>query len=144
MMDPYATPKHVTDLILKEVTSAAEALNDDLVARCLADATGEVASLLAIRYRQPFAPVPEIIRWITSVIAAWRVVGAITSLMDTEASADNQWLPIQKQYDKAWALLDDLAKGRVKLPAKDGTDPDREAAHAAVVSPGNYFDLKGF
>ena len=143
-MTPYAEPRHVTDLILKEVSSAAEALNADLVTRCLADATGEVASMLAIRYRQPFSPVPEIIRWITSVIAAWRVVGAITSLMDTEAATDNQWISIQKQYDRAWALLEDYAKGRQKLPAADGTDPDREVAHAAVVSPGNYFDMSGF
>ncbi len=143
-MNPYARPDHVTDLILKEVAQAAEALNDDLVERCLADATGEVSSLLAIRYPQPFNPVPEIIRWITSVIAAWRVVGAITSLMDTEAASDNQWLPIQTQYKKAWALLDDLAKGRLKLPAEDGLDPDRETPHAAVISPGPYFDLKGF
>jgi phage gp36-like protein len=143
-MTPYAEPRHVTDLILSAVTEAAEALNDDLVARCLADATGEVASLLAARYRQPMSPVPAIIRWITSVIAAWRVVGAITSLMDTEASSDNQWLPIQTQYKRAWEILDALAKGRLKLPAADYSDPDREAAHAAVVSPGNYFDLGGF
>jgi len=143
-MTPYAEPRHVTDLILAQVTEAAEALNADLVARCLADATGEVASLLAIRYPQPFSPAPEIIRWITAVIAAWRVVGAITSLMDTEAATDNQWLPIQTQYKRAWALLEDYAKGRLKLPAADGGDPDREAAHAAVLSPGNYFDMSGF
>ena len=143
-MTPYASPRHVTDLILAEVASAAEALNDDLVARCLDDATGEVSSLLAARYRQPFSPVPQIIRWITSVIAAWRVVGAITSLMDTEAATDNQWLPIQTQYKRAWELLEELAKGRIKLPAADGTDPDREKAHAAVVSPGDYFDMSGF
>ena len=143
-MTPYATPRHVTDLILSEVSEAAEALNDDLVARCLIDATEEVGSLLAARYRQPFSPVPQIIRWITSVIAAWRVVGAITSLMDTEAASDNQWLPIQTQYKKAWELLEELAKGRIKLPAADGTDPDRETAHAAVVTPPNYFDLSKF
>jgi len=143
-MTPYAEPRHVTDLILKEVATAAEALNADLVNRCLDDATGEVASILSIRYRQPFSPVPEIIRWITSVIAAWRVVGAITSLMDTEAATDNQWIPIQKQYERAWKLLEDYAKGRLKLPAADGTDPDRETPHAAVVAPGNYFNMSGF
>jgi len=143
-MNPYCRPEHVTDLILVDVAEAAEALNADLVARCITDATGEVASLLAIRYRQPFSPVPEIIRWITSVIAAWRTVGAITSLMDTEAASDNQWLPIQTQYKRAWELLEDLAKGRIKLPAADGLDPDRETPHVAVVSPGPYFDLSKY
>lgn len=143
-MTPYAEPRHVTDLILKEVATAAEALNDELVTRCLADATGEVSSLLAVRYRQPFSPVPEIIRWITSVIAAWRVVGAITSLMDTEAASDNQWIPIQKQYNNAWALLQDYASGRKKLATEDGLDPDRETPHAAVVSPGDYFDMSKY
>lgn len=65
-MTPYCRPDHVTDLILAEVAEAAEALNADLVARCIADATGEVSSLLARRYRQPFRSVPEIIRWIVS------------------------------------------------------------------------------
>lgn len=129
---------------MAQVADAAEALNDDLVARCLEDATGEVSSLLAARYRQPFSPVPAIIRWITSVIAAWRVVGAITTLMDTEASSDNEWIPIQTQYKRAWELLEELAKGIIKLPAADGTDPDRETPHAAVVSPGNYFDMSKF
>jgi len=143
-MNPYAAPEHVTDLILAAVADAAEALNADLVGRCLADATDEVSSFLSRRYRQPFSPVPGIIRWITSVIAAWRVVGAITSLMDTEASSDNQWLPIQKQYNRAWDLLEDLAAGRQKLAVDELIDLDRETPHAAVVSPGNYFDLSKF
>lgn len=65
--------------------------------------------------------------------------------MDTEAATDNQWLPIQTQYKRAWETLDDLAKGRKKLSVNDDEeDPDRETAHAAVVSPGNYFNMSGF
>ena len=143
-MNPYCQDRHVTDLILTQVATAAEALNSDLVERAMADATAEVSSLLSCRYRQPFEPVPAIIRWITSVIAAWRVVGAITSLMDTEASSDNQWLPIQKQYNRAWDLLEQLAAGRIKLGQADEGDPDREKPHAAVVAPKPIFDLSKF
>ena len=144
-MNPYCLPSHVTDLILAQVAAAAETRNPDLVARTIEAVTAEVASLLQRRYRQPFAPVPAIIRWITSAIAAWRVVGAITSLIDTEAASDNQWLPIQKQYERAWDLLEGLATGKMKLGLEEEPgDPDREAAHAAVVSPGNYFDLSRF
>ncbi len=140
----YCRQEHVTDLILSQVVEAAEALNADLVARSIENATGEVKSLLSARYKPFSEPVPEVIRWITSVIAAWRVVGAITSLMDTESSSDNQWLPIQKQYERAWDLLDDLAKGRTKLATVDGEDPDRETPHFAVISPGKYFNLENF
>lgn len=144
-MTSYCQPEDVTDLILADVASAAEDLNPELVRRCIEAASGEVSSLLARRYRQPFEPVPRIIRWITSVVAAWRVVGAITSLMDTEASSDNQWLPIQTQYKRAWDLLESLAKGRIKLATEEGLmDPDREMPHAAVISPGPYFDLRRF
>jgi len=143
-MSPYAAPEHVTDLILAAVADAAEALNADLVARCLDQATAEIASLLGRRYRQPFSPVPGIIRWITSVIAAWRVVGAITSLMDTEAASDNQWIPIQKQYNRAWDLLEDLAAGRQKLAVDELIDLDRETPHAAVVTRDDYFDMSKF
>ena len=142
-MTPYCELRHITDLILAQVATAAEALNPDLVERARADATAEVASLLARRYPQPFAPVPAIIRWITSVIAAWRVVGAITSLMDTEAASDNQWLPIQNQYKRAWDMLQALAEGKVKLGLEAG-DPDREKPHAAVVAPEPLIDLSKF
>jgi len=142
-LPPYCLPRHVTDLILAAVATAAEQLNPGLVERSIDDATAEVASLLAHRYRQPFRVVPEIVRWIVSVVAAWRVVGGITSLMDTEAASDNQWLPIQNQYKRAWDLLEQLAAGKIKLGLEDG-DPDREKAHVAVVAPKPIFDLSKY
>lgn len=138
-MIPYCRPDHVTDLILREVTTAAEDLNPELVNRTIEAVTGEISSLLAARYRQPFEPVPEIIRWICATVSAWRVVGAITSLMDTESASDNQWLPIQTQYKRAWELLEELAKGKIKLATSDEIIEEREDAGVAVVSPGPYF-----
>ena len=74
--------------------------------------------------------------------SAYRVVEAITSLVDTEESGDNEWIPLQKQWKYCMALLDQIAKGKLKLPLEE-TNPDREDASVAVIAPRPFFDLRG-
>ena len=71
-----------------------------------------------------------------------RVVEAITSLVDTEASSDNEWLPLQKQWKYCTDLLEDIASGKQKLPLEEA-NPDREEASVAVIAPVRFFDLRG-
>ena len=85
---------------------------------------------------------PELVRYIAAVISAYRVVGAITSVMDTEASSDNEWLPLQKQWKYATGLLEDIVSGKQKLPLSEA-NPDREDPTFAVVSRPPAFDLGG-
>lgn len=85
---------------------------------------------------------PELVRYIASVIAAYRVVKAITSLVDTEADSENEWLPLQKQWKYVTDLLEDIAKGRLKLPLEE-SHPDREDPSFVVVTKEPFFDLRG-
>jgi len=97
------------------------------------------------RYVTPLPEVPDLLRYITSVIAAYRIVQAITSLVDTEGSTDNEWIPLQRQWKHVTTMLNDLVDGRLKLPPPAvELNPDREEASVAVVTRPPLFDLRRF
>ena len=87
--------------------------------------------------------VPELIRYIASVISAYRVVEAITTLVDSESEVDNEWVTLQKQWKYCTDLLKDIRDGKLKLPL-DEANPDREEPTFAVGSPEPFFDFRGF
>lgn len=51
-------------------------------------------------------------------------------------------VPLQKQWKYCMDLLDQIAKGKLKLPLEE-TNPDREDASVAVIAPRPFFDLRG-
>lgn len=115
-----------------------------LVDRTVAAVTGEIMSMLSYRYPQPWPTVPELIRYIAGVISAYRIVEAITTLVDSEATVDNEWLPLQKQWRYCTELLEDIRDGKQKLTELDEAFLDREEPTFAVVSPKPFFDFRGF
>lgn len=133
---------HINDLLLPKYVQACEQLNPGLVERVIDEVSGEVGDALSYRYPQPWPYVPELVRYIAAAIGAYRVIGAITSLMKTEASSENEWIPIQKQWKYATELLEDIVRGRQKLPLEE-THPDREDASVAVIARRPLFDLRG-
>lgn len=135
--------EHLTDLLHAAYMQACEEQNPGIVERTIEAVSGEVGDALSYRYPQPWPYVPELVRYIAAVISAYRVVEAITSLVDSEASEGNEWIPLQKQWKQCLSMLDDIAKGKLKLPL-DETHPDREDASVAVVSRSPFFDLRGF
>lgn len=133
---------HIVDLLHAAYVEACEVQNPGLVERTIEAVSGEVSDALSYRYPQPWPYVPELIRYIAAVISAYRVVEAITSLVDTEASSANEWLPLQKQWKYVTGLLEDIVSGKQKLPLEE-TNPDREEASVAVVSRPPLFNLRG-
>lgn len=134
--------EHIVDLLHVKYVAACEKQNPGLVERTIEAVSGEIGDALSYRYPQPWPYVPEIVRYIAAVTSAYRVVEAITSLVDTEESGDNEWLPLQKQWKYCMDLLDQIARGKLKLPLEE-TNPDREEASVAVVAPRPFFDLRG-
>lgn len=132
----------VLDLMHPKYVQACEKQNPGLVERTLEAVSGEIGDALSYRYPQPWPYVPELVRYIATAISAYRVVGAITSLMDTEASNENEWIPIQKQWRYCTGLLEDIVSGKQKLPLEE-VNPDREEASVAVVTRESSFDLRG-
>jgi len=134
--------EHIIDLLHAKYVEACEKQNPGLVERIIEAVSGEIGDTLSYRYPQPWPYVPEIVRYIAAVTSAYRVVEAITSLVDTEESGDNEWIPLQKQWKYCMDLLDQIAKGKLKLPLEE-TNPDREDASVAVIAPRPFFDLRG-
>lgn len=138
----FCTREQITDLLLDKYVAACEKLNPGIVDRTITAVTGEVAGLLMARYPQPWPYVPTIVSYVVSVIAAYRIPQAITSLVGTEAASDNEWLPLQKQWKYCTDLLDDWVKERARLEF-DGVN-EREDASLAVVAPKKHFTWDGY
>lgn len=134
--------EHIVDLLHAKYMEACEKQNPGLVERTIEAVSGEVSDALSYRYPQPWPYVPELVRYIAAVISAYRVVEGITSLVDTEESGDNEWIPLQKQWKYCTDLLEDIASGKRKLPLSEA-NPDREDPTFAVVSRPPLFDLRG-
>ena len=134
--------EHIVDLLHAKYVEACEKQNPGLVERTIEAVSGEIGDALSYRYPQPWPYVPEIVRYIAAVTSAYRVVEAITSLVDTEQSGDNEWIPLQKQWKYCMDLLDQIARGKLKLPLEE-TNPDREEASVAVFSRQPFLDLRG-
>ena len=134
--------EHILDLLLVKYVDACEKQNPGLVDRTIEAVSGEIADALSYRYPQPWPFVPELVRYIAAVISAYRVVEAVTSLVDTEETGNNEWIPLQKQWKYCTELLEDIASGKRKLPLVEA-NPDREDPTLAVVSRPPLFDLRG-
>lgn len=134
--------ENITDLLHAKYVAACEKQNPGIVERTIDAVSGEIADLLSYRYPQPWPYVPELIRYCAAVISAYRVVEAITTLVKSAAQADNEWIPLQKQWKQCLEWLDDIASGKLKLPLAE-RHPDREDASVAVISRKPLFDLRG-
>jgi len=134
--------ENITDLLHKEYLSACEEQNPGLTERTIRDVSGEIGDLLSYRYPQPWPYVPDIIRYCAAVISAYRIVEAITTLVKNENDVDNEWIPLQKQWRQCLDWLEDIARGKIKLPLPEA-NPDREEASIAVISRKPLFDLRG-
>ena len=134
--------EHILDLLLVKYVDACEKQNPGLLDRTIEAVSGEIADALSYRYPQPWPFVPELVRYIAAVISAYRVVEAVTSLVDTEETGNNEWIPLQKQWKYCTELLEDIASGKRKLPLAEANQ-DREDPTFAVVSRPPLFDLRG-
>lgn len=142
----YTDTLGIYDYLLADYVKACEEQNPGITERMITATSREMAELLAVRFKLPFQTVPSVIRRIASVFAAYQIVQAITSLVSTEASAENEWLPLQKQWKACHELLDDIIKGKIKLPAEEN-EPilmDREDPAFEVITPQKTFDFSKF
>lgn len=142
----YTDTLGIYDYLLADYVKACEEQNPGITERMITATSREMAELLDVRFKLPFQTVPGVIRRIASVFAAYQIVQAITSLVSTEGSTENEWLPLQKQWKACHELLDDIIKGKIKLPAEEN-EPilmDREDPVFEVITPQRTFDFSKF
>lgn len=135
----------VLDYLLLAYVEACETQNEGITERTISAVSGEINELLSERFVLPFITVPSVLRNIASVFVAYRIVQAITSLVSTEASSDNEWLPLQKQWINCNKLLTDIINGDITLGALEQDHYlDREEPSFQTISAKPIFDLKRF
>lgn len=132
------------DYLLPAFITACEEQNPGICERTIKAVSGEIMDMVANRFNANKG-IPPLIKYIASVIAAYRTAGAITTLINTEGATDNEWLPLQKEWKRATDLLDKLALGKITLAHKDEINIQIEdRGMFVIVTNKRLFDLKGF
>lgn len=141
------TTDDLKDYILEAYLTACETQNPGLTERTIEAVSDEIKDMLANHYPQPWAKVPSLVKYIAAVIAAYRTAGAITTLVTTEGSTGNEWLPLQKEWKRATELLDKIATGKITLSVADEGNNQgivSDNGIATVITDIPLFDLRGF
>jgi phage gp36-like protein len=142
-MIALCTPEDVKKWLLQNYVDAAVGINPTIVEETIESVSGEVWELLSYRYAIPTGNIPTVLCNIAGVFSAYRIMEAITGIVATEAGADNVWIPLQREYQRMDRMLQDIAKGVIKLDLPD-LMKDREDPSMAIVAPKPELDLSKF
>jgi hypothetical protein len=114
MTNLYCTEDDLTEYILAAYLTKIEEINPGTISRTLENVSGEITEAIAQGgYSIPDTGSSAVLKRICAVMTAYRVVGDITSLMNTEASTGNEWLPLQRLHTKAEKDLDSIRAGKL-------------------------------
>ena len=118
-MTPYCTAADLPEALLAVYVAKAEEISPGCVAKAVASANALVEDALRARYVLPLAAVPDTLRQIAAVLAAHKVVGAVTTLLNDAEFAFllDQVREARKALDRIRDGKDDL--GLEQLGAKD-------------------------
>lgn len=111
----YCRRTDLTDYVLAAYLDAAEEQTPGVVDSTLSNVFGEIDDALRSRFVLPLTTVPDTLRRIAAVLAAYRIVGAITSLMSSEGGSGNEWVPLQTQYKQAVKDLEAIRDARLDI-----------------------------
>lgn len=120
----YCTASDLEDYVLAQYLVKVEELNPGSVARHIGRVSAEIdEALLVGGYTVPEENNSALLTRICAVMSAWRSIGEITSLMDTEASSANEWLPLQRLNTRSENQLDKIRDGKLN-PVPENTTED--------------------
>ena len=132
----YCTTDDLKDYLLAQYLAKIEELNPGAAARQMTNVSAEIdEALLQGGFEVPEANTSAMLTRICAVMCDWRLVGEITSLMDTEASSGNEWIPLQKLYLRSEKDLDKIREGKLNPFPSDGGD----ASGIEVSAPDQIF-----
>lgn len=140
----YCNQDDLRYYILEDYLIAAESYNAGIIDASIKNASNEVYERLQGKYS--LNPIPAIIKRIVAVIASYRIISAITTIVKTENSNDNEFLPLQRLYQESIELLDKIASGKVNISNSNNngilnTDYDN---NTVVITKSKEFDLNGY
>jgi len=140
----YCTVADLAEYVLQAYLDKLEELHPGLLDKNIASVSQEIDDVLRPRYVLPLVTVPGTIRRIAAVLACYRALGAITSLMDTDAGSDNQFLYIQDMVKQARKDLDLIRDGKIDLGLVLLGEVEVSPGGSTVSAPNKFFDLTGY
>lgn len=140
----YCAAVDLAEFVLQAYLDKLEELNPGLLIKNIASVSQEIDDVLRPRYVLPLATVPGTIRRIAAVLVCYRSLGAITSLMDTDAGSDNQFLYIQDMVKQARKDLDLIREGKIDLGLTLLGAVEVSPGGIMVSAPDKLFDLERF
>lgn len=140
----YCKRTDLTDYVLKAYLTAADEQTAGIVDKTLANVSSEIDDALRARFVLPLATVPGTLVRIAAVIASYRIVGGITSMMSTDGSTANDWIPLQTQYKQAVKDLEAVRTASLDIGLTELGEETRSDDTLIVVTRPPHFDLGGF
>jgi phage gp36-like protein len=132
----YCEGTDLNDYLYQEYLDKIEQLSPGSALRHISQVSAEIDDSLRAVCTLPLASIPATVRRICAVIVCWRLVGEITTLMDTEASSGNEWIPLQTLYKQAVKDLEAIREGK---PGYGLDDKEPEAGGVDVLAPDRMF-----
>lgn len=111
----YCERVDLTDYVLEAYLTAAEEQTVGIVAKTIRNVSGEIDDALRARFELPLIQTPDTLKRIAAVMTAYRVVGGITSLMNSEGGSNNDWIPLQTQYKQAVKDLESIRDAKLNI-----------------------------
>lgn len=111
-MAMYCTSDDLATFVLSAYLDAAEKLRTGAVAQHIAQVSAEIDEALAPLYQTPLSPVPATVKRVCAVLAAYRVVGGVTTLVTEGGTTKDEWIPLQAEVKRAQTDLDAMRAGR--------------------------------
>lgn len=140
---PYCELADLYDVIPKGYLDAADKVTPGIVERKMGSVSRVIDDTLRQHYVLPLQGVPETIKQMAVVMAAYEAVGGITAVKK-EGGNDNKLLVLQDLYKQARADLAAIRSGKMKLVISGEAVVDKSTGGMAVVSRKRRFDFNGW
>jgi hypothetical protein len=134
-MTTYCTAADLEDYILAVYLAKVEEINPGTIGRTLVEVSGEIReAVVQGEHTVPESGTSAVLKRICAVITAYRCVGNITSLVDTEAGSGNEWLPLQRLHDQSRRDLEQIRAGKLMpFPDQDAGDSGISVSAPAAI-----------
>jgi len=139
----YCERADLKDYVLEAYLTAAEEQTEGIVEKTIRNVSGEIDDALRSRFELPLTKTPDTIKRIAAVIVSYRVVGGITSLMNSEGGNNNDWIPLQTQYKQAVKDLEAIREARLNVGLKELGEESR-AEDMIVLTNKPKIDMRGW
>ncbi|WP_321402700.1 phage protein Gp36 family protein [Maridesulfovibrio sp.] len=137
----YCTRTDLTDYILADYLAAADNQQEDTVDKAITNVSAEMTeALVAGGYTVTADAIPAAVKRICSTIAAYRSIGAITSLITSEAGSENEFLPLQRLAERADKEMALIRKGDFPLAPPEAKTAQPNDTAVVVTPPSKFGD----